>query len=206
MRTLIDGYNLMYASGLLGPRHLGPEGFRKARKRFLNDLVAGLDPVEAHQTTVVFDASAAPDHLPSIQSFKGIEVIFAVADEDADARIERLISQHSTPKDLTVVSSDHRVRQAATRRKAKVLTAESFLDQLDAHKRKRPSASIPKTTAEDRAREQGLGPDEAAFWHEEFRDLVDDPETRDSLRSAPEILTDAEIAQLEREIEKEFNP
>src|SRR5437868_5098367 len=34
MRTLIDGYNVMYALGLLEKR-VGPERFRKARARFL---------------------------------------------------------------------------------------------------------------------------------------------------------------------------
>ena len=55
MRTLIDGYNVMFAAGLMA-RRFGPDGFRKVRQRFLNDLAATLDPVEAHLTTVVFDA------------------------------------------------------------------------------------------------------------------------------------------------------
>src|SRR3954467_12446391 len=104
MRTLIDGYNLMYALGLLGKR-LGPDGFRKVRTRFLNDLAAALGAVEAHQTTVVFDAADPPGHLPRESTFKGITVVFAVDDDDADERIERLIAAHSAPKGLTVVSS-----------------------------------------------------------------------------------------------------
>ena len=67
MRLLIDGYNLMYAVGLLGKR-LGPDGFRKVRQRFLNDLADALGAVEAHQTTVVFDAAAPPDNVPSEQA------------------------------------------------------------------------------------------------------------------------------------------
>ncbi len=62
MRYLIDGYNLMYAGGLLGKK-LGPERFRKARLRFLNDLAATLGAIDAHQTTVVFDASDAPERV-----------------------------------------------------------------------------------------------------------------------------------------------
>ena len=46
MRTLIDGYNLMYALGLLGKRH-GPDGFRKVRTRFLNDLAGALGAIAA---------------------------------------------------------------------------------------------------------------------------------------------------------------
>jgi len=125
MRHLIDGYNLMYALGLPGKRQ-GPDGFRKLRTRFLNDLAAALGPVAAHQTTVVFDASDPPGHLPRQSLHKGITVVFAVDDENADERIERLIAAHSSPKLLTVVSSDQRIRQAATRRKARAVTAEVF--------------------------------------------------------------------------------
>src|SRR5438093_12747477 len=109
MRTLIDGYNLMHAVGLLG-RRFGPDGFRRARLRFLNDLAAALGPVEAHQTTIVFDAAAPPEHAPRESTHKGLTVLFAVGDENADERIELLIAQHSAPKSLTVVSSAHRVR------------------------------------------------------------------------------------------------
>ena len=94
MRTLIDGYNLMYALGLLGKR-LGPDGFRKVRTRFLNDLAAAMGAVAAHQTTVVFDATDPPGHLPSESTHKGLTVIYAVGDESADDRIERLIGRGS---------------------------------------------------------------------------------------------------------------
>src|SRR3954470_14985209 len=77
MRLLIDGYNLMYALGLMG-RRFGPEGFRQVRTRFLNDLAAALDPLEAHQTTVVFDAAEPPDHVPHELRHQGLTVLFAV--------------------------------------------------------------------------------------------------------------------------------
>src|SRR4051812_12220179 len=118
MRTLIDGYNLMHARGLM-ERRFGPGGFHKVRHRFLIELAAALDPTEAHQTTVVFDASRPPRDRPERQTLKGIEVLFSVGDENADARIEALIAAHSAPRSLTVVSSDHRVRQAAARRRAR---------------------------------------------------------------------------------------
>ena len=49
-----------------------------------------------------------------------------------------------------------------------------------------------------------LSPREADYWLNEFRDLADAPETREALGPAPAMLTDAEIAELEREIEREF--
>ena len=129
-------------------RKFGPDGFRKVRQRFLNDLAATLDPVEAHLTTVVFDANDAPGHVPASTRHKGITVLFAVDHDSADERIEDLIAHHSSPKTLTVVSSDHRIQKAATRRKARVLSADEFLTRMDA----RRNGSGPG----DRAR--GAGP------------------------------------------------
>src|SRR5262245_33109940 len=103
MRLLIDGYNLMFAKGLAGGPP-GPDAFRKARARFLNQLADALGPVEAHLTTVVFDASHPPEELPRQTTYKGMTIVFAVDDDDADERIERLIAEHTAPKSLTVVS------------------------------------------------------------------------------------------------------
>jgi predicted RNA-binding protein with PIN domain len=202
MRFLIDGYNLMYAAGLLG-RQLGPDGFRKVRQRFLNDLAAVLDPVEAHQTTVVFDASAAPPDLPRETSHKGLTVEFAVEDENADARIEWLIAHHATPKTLTVVSSDHRIRQAAHRRKSQEITSEAFLERLDLLKERKKPRAEPPPSPEDLAREHVLSAEESAYWESEFRDVPDDPQMRAQLRDDSPMITDEEIARIKREVERE---
>jgi predicted RNA-binding protein with PIN domain len=202
MRLLIDGYNLMYAAGLLG-RPFSPTGFRKVRQRFLNELAALLDPVDVQQTTIVFDASSPPDGLPRETNHKGLTVEFAADDESADARIEWLIAHHSNPKTLTVVSSDRRIRQAAHRRRSQELTSEAFLEQLDLLKEGRPTRAKPAPTPEDIARKHGLTPDQAAYWEAEFRDLADDPQLRAQIHDNSRLLTDEEMAQIEREVEGE---
>ncbi len=200
MRTLIDGYNVMFAAGLMA-RRFGPDGFRKVRQRFLNDLAATLDPVEAHLTTVVFDAVDAPTHLPNSSRHKGIAVLYAVDHDSADERIEDLIAHHTSPKTLTVVSSDHRIQKAATRKKAKVLSADDFLSRMDALKeRKRVTFRSPQVqpipevpTAQ-----------EAEFWLHEFRELAESDEVRDAFRPDPTLPTDEDLARIEREVEEEF--
>jgi uncharacterized protein len=201
MRTLIDGYNLMYALGLLGKRH-GPDGFRKVRTRFLNDLANALGAVAAHQTTVVFDATDPPGHLPRESTHKGISVVYAVDDESADERIEHLIAAHSSPKTLTVVSSDHRIRQAATRRKARAITADGFWQELETPRRGPPPP--PPPTAEEEARLHGLSPNEAASWLDTFRHVADSPEAREVLDHGDFLPTDDDIARIRREVEEEF--
>jgi uncharacterized protein len=200
MRTLIDGYNVMFAAGLMKGK-LGPEGFRKVRHRFLNDLAAAFEPVEAHLTTVVFDANDAPGHVPSSTRHKGISVLFAVDHDSADERIEELIAGHSSPKTLTVVSSDHRIQKAATRRKAKVLSADEFLTRMDSRKEsRRPSTTEPA----EATRPEVPTAQEAAYWLEEFRELAESEEAREISRGDPSFPTDAELAQIEREVEEEF--
>jgi len=205
MRYLIDGYNLMYAGGLLGKR-LGSEQFRKVRGRFLNDLVDALGPVDAHQTTVVFDATDAPPERPHEARHKGITVIYAVNDTDADERIERLIARHPNPKTLTVVSSDRRLRLAAERRKAVAVTAEQYWTTLDAlrERRRLPKTAAPPPPAE-RPRDRPLSAEESEYWLQEFGDLDDRPETREALGTDNiPMLSDAEIAEIEREVEREM--
>jgi hypothetical protein len=201
MRTLIDGYNVMYAAGLLGHR-LGRDGLRKVRRRFLNDVADSLESVAAHLTTIVFDARNAPESVPETTTHKGLNVIFSVHEEDADSRIEQLIARHSSPKQLTVVSSDHRIREAARRRKAQPLTAEAFLEDLDRRKRQRrrvvePSeppnlSKIPEAIQDDRA-----------YWLTQFAHLDDDP-TLVEVRRPPDFLpSDEDLARIAKEVAQE---
>jgi len=202
MRLLIDGYNLMYARGLM-ERKLGPERFRRLRTRFLNDLAAALGPFAANETTVVFDASAPPADLPAETMHKGLSIEFAVSDENADARIEFLIARHPTPKTLSVISSDNRIRQAAAHRKAKTITSEDFLDQLDSREHRKSALPAPLPNPEETAREQRLTPAETKFWVDIFGDLARDLAKLEASHGKPTLLTDEEIAEIEREIERE---
>ncbi len=196
MRTLIDGYNLMYAGGLLGQK-FGPEGFRKARHRFLTDLAATLEPVEAHLTTVVFDAADSPPNVSASTRHKGMTILYAVDVESADDRIEDLIAHHSSPKTLTVVSSDNRIRRAAARRKARVMSADEYWCQMDSRKDRRPQPVEP-------ARPVAPASAEADFWLEEFRDLAESEEAREAFARDPIFPSDEEIAEIARQVDDEF--
>ena len=131
MLWLIDGYNLMYAMGAISGKEPGPEAFRRKRRRFLNVLADALGASgPGRQRWSSTPIRPRPTSISS-PSFKGLTLIFALGDENADARIEQLIAQHSAPKSLTVVSTDRRIRRAAARRKARAMTAEEFLDLIE---------------------------------------------------------------------------
>jgi predicted RNA-binding protein with PIN domain len=205
MHWLIDGYNLMHASGAAGDSKVGPAAFRRRRRRFLNELAAGLGVERARETTVVFDANSPPPDFALETSFMGLNLIFALGDENADARIEQLIAAHSSPKSLTVVSSDHRIRQAARRRKARALTADQFLDQLERGRTKRSERSEDATShqPETADRDWPVSTEEAAYWLEQFGEVDNTTETHQSFPGDAPLLTDAEIARIEREIDGE---
>jgi len=170
MRYVIDGYNLLYATGLLHAR-TGPHGLEKARLALLGRLVGSGEA----EVTVVFDAGHAPPGAPAEKDHQGVRVLFALKRE-ADDLIEELIGQDSAPRRLTVVSDDHRVQQAARRRRCPVLGCLDFIEQLG-----RPTPPPAAPPEEATAKPSGVSRAEAQQWLREFEDLVRDPKIRAEL-------------------------
>jgi hypothetical protein len=75
------------------------------------------------------------------------------------------------------------------------------MTQMDSRKeRKRPAAiATPEPTRAEAPTAQ-----EAAFWLEEFREVVESQEAREIFRGDPSFPTDDELARIEREVEEEF--
>jgi predicted RNA-binding protein with PIN domain len=140
MTLIIDGYNLLHASGVFGAAR-GPKGFEQSRAALLDMLVDVLGE-RASDTIVVFDAARAPDGLPARLSHGGIRVWFAREYPDADSLIEELVEDDTAPGHLVVVSSDRRLQAAARRRRAKAVACEEWLAEARAikHARGRPAA------------------------------------------------------------------
>ena len=140
MPLLIDGYNVMHIVGIIG-RGVGPGGLRRSRLALLNFLAESLPPREVSHTTVVFDARDAPPGLPRVVDHRGITVNFAAPHGDADVMIEELIRADSSPRRLTVVSSDHRIQRAARRRKATAVDADVWYAEVVRRRRHRRQAA-----------------------------------------------------------------
>ena len=140
MPLLIDGYNLLHASGILG-RGVGPGGLERSRTALLNFLAASIDERELRRTTVVFDAADAPRGLPRAVGHRGMTVRFASKYDSADEMIEELIRQDSAPKRLTVVSGDNRIQRAARRRRAKAVASDVWFAELIRSRQDRAAAA-----------------------------------------------------------------
>ncbi|MEN6458291.1 MAG: NYN domain-containing protein [Thermoguttaceae bacterium] len=140
MPLLIDGYNLLYATGIVG-RGSGPGGLERSRLALLNFLAHSIDPADLPHTTVVFDAHDAPRGLPRVVRHRGITVRYAAGYETADKLIAELIRTDSAPRRLVVVSSDHEIQRAARRRRAKTVASDDWYAELLRARQQRAQAA-----------------------------------------------------------------
>lgn len=137
---LIDGYNLI-APVAAPSRSRGhraawmqpgaPSWLSDERRKLLDQLAEHLDESVRKRTCVVFDAKNAPVGQPSSWTHGGIEVRFAVDHPEADDLLEEMIRQHHHPKQLTVVSSDHRIQTAAKRKRASFVDSDVWYDAFE---------------------------------------------------------------------------
>ena len=128
--VIVDGYNLLHAAGLARLQY-GPGDLERARHRLLVLLGEKLRADERRRCTVIFDAQNAPGDLPRQVDYHGLAAQFAPSGQDADTVIEQMIARHPAARRTIVVSSDHRLHQAAKRRNARPVDSETFLEELE---------------------------------------------------------------------------
>ena len=168
MLILIDGYNLIAPIAPPG-RGSSRHWLQDERHRLIDRLADALGAELAKQTTVVFDAAAAPPGLESRYVQRGLEIEFAVGYPEADDRLEELIAAHTSPKRLTVVSSDHRIQNAARRRGATAIDSEQWLDRLaDGEVMLAIRVARPASDAPPRQHDKAETPGEIAKWLSAF--------------------------------------
>ncbi len=159
MTLIIDGYNLLHASGVFGVER-GPRGFEQSRLALL-DLLCDLLDDRVADTIVVFDAARAPDGLPGRLVHRGIRVWFAREYPDADTLIEELVEDDTAPGHLVVVSSDRRLQAAARRRRARAVSCEEWLADARADRRRRAQRAADEKPA-------APGPADVEYWKKYF--------------------------------------
>jgi hypothetical protein len=173
MRYLIDGYNLAHAMNLLTGKALPPHRLERARQALLKQVCLGHGPAAA-DVTVVFDAARARRKGGKRPDFQGVRVLFSHG-QSADDLIEELLRQEPAPRQLTVVSDDRRLREAARRRACPVLGCLDYLEVL-AH----PRPAAPPAPPPEEPLKPGAGSEaDRRRWLDAFRDIDDDPSLRD---------------------------
>jgi predicted RNA-binding protein with PIN domain len=127
---IIDGYNLMHAAGI-GKTSGGPGDLERRRRQLVQQLAARLDKQASSDAVVIFDAVQGLHDQPSPEELSApLRVRFSQAGRDADSEIELMIESHSSPRQVLVISSDHRLHKAARRRRARCIDSEKFWESL----------------------------------------------------------------------------
>ncbi|GAB4187333.1 MAG: hypothetical protein Kow00105_01960 [Phycisphaeraceae bacterium] len=120
MPLIIDCYNVLHAEKPKPLAGLGEAALcvLLSRSRWV-----------ASGVTVVCDGSPKPES-PDTEAVDPVELIYSGASRSADEVIIELIDKNTAPRRLTVVSNDRTIQRAARRRRARVWSAEEFLQRL----------------------------------------------------------------------------
>ena len=156
MPILIDGTNLLWA---LHEAFDERDVVTEVQLCWMLDryLASAGEPGE-----VIFDG-AGPTDQSAFGQMAHLEVAFSGFNCDADTVVEEKIKANTAPKRLTVVSSDRRLRKAATARKATALKSDAFWQTVLKELRQgRPARQEPAE------KQQGLTPGEAEQWMDLF--------------------------------------
>lgn len=95
-----------------------------------------------------------------IDGAEGVQRRYVGAGRDADSEIERILASNSAPRRILVVSSDHRLRRAAEKRKAKWMDSRSFLARIlgDAEASRGQAAGLSPADEKEIMRAFGVDP------------------------------------------------
>ena len=148
---IVDGHNLLWAIQGIG------QDWRSFGEVQLCHVLARYFRTIADKGEIVFDGAGPPEK-SRFDNITGLEVFFSGLAEDADKVIEEKISANTAPKNLTVVSSDRRLRAAAHARKATSIKSQNFWDNLS---RRLSKKHAPPEPAEKRG---GLTESETEQW------------------------------------------
>lgn len=169
MRTLIDGYNLLYAFPPLRKLMIAKQS-EQARLGFVK-LVGSLIKSGALRApvTIVFDGKAGGATTAAVDA-PGLDVRFAPHPDTADSLIGDIVEQSAELEQYTVVSSDREVQARVRPLGAKVVRVKDFIEKHVPERKPRPLTRAEKETAEeDPAKPKGGLPDFMVDeWLEEF--------------------------------------
>ena len=154
--TIIDGDNLLWAlRQTFDEREILTEiELCRALSRYF--------AMTGESGQVIFDG-AGPSDQSGFEKIANPEVFFAGFHHDADGVIEEKLAASTAPRQLTIVSSDRRLRKAAATRKATALKSEEFWEQVRRElQRRKPGKKEPEEKRE------GLTEGETDKWLEVF--------------------------------------
>lgn len=123
MPIVIDGYNLLRSI-----EHLYEDSGPISDVKLCHAIDKYLK--YTHQKgEIIFDGIGPPDK-STLNTLANIEIIFTGSNTDADTVIETKIKSSTAPTNLTIVSNDRRICDAASARKAISTKSEDFWNDV----------------------------------------------------------------------------
>ena len=195
MRVVVDAWNVLHVQGVLPP---GLAGLGLAG---LGRLMLATRWGRSH-ITLACDGPIQdrPEGVPS-----AIHIIWSGTGKEADDIIEDLIERSTAPRQMTIVSSDNRLRKAAKRRRCKNLNSEQFLrtilDDLAANRTPMDSPDPPDTpdTPDAPDAPDAPPPDLDSSWEDQFglnRDELESMKTEVEAEEFGDLMPQIEPSQL----------
>ncbi len=161
MRYIFDGHNLIFAVRGSGEQFASLSF--EATTQFLCHILEQYLVLKKSKGVLFYDGTGPMDKR-FYNNFSRLEVEFAGEHFEADDLIEDEIVSSSAPKQLIVVSSDRKVRNIATRRRATSVCSADFwvsvVTEID-----RPKGKIK----EPKAKRSGITSSEVTHWMKYFK-------------------------------------
>ena len=151
MPVLIDGHNLLRSIQKTS------EDLGSITAVRLCQIISRYLKRTGEKGEIIFDGME-PKYESGFDNISNLEVFFAGVGADADTIIENKIRANTSPKRLTVVSSDRRLQKAARARKATAVKSKDFWDNLQKQLRRK------KAIKEPASKRQGLSEAETEQW------------------------------------------
>jgi uncharacterized protein len=111
---------------------------------------------------IVFDG-IGPRDKAAFNNLFNLEVVFSGTNREADDVIEKLILEDTAPRNLTVVSSDRRIKTAANKRKATAVDCIDFWTEVIKTLEKKKKRQV-----EPPGKFIGISEAETEYWLREF--------------------------------------
>jgi predicted RNA-binding protein with PIN domain len=154
MPVIIDGYNLLWA--IQNPDE--DTSITDTAMCQALDIYFGLTHDKAE---IVFDGIGPPDKT-ELHNICNLDITFSGRNTDCDTIIEQRILDSTAPAHLTIVSTDRKIRDAASARKATSVQSDEFWAIVTKRLSKRKQGKEPA------GKRAGLTESETQLWLKTF--------------------------------------
>ena len=154
MPTIIDGHNLLWAIQ-------NPDEDISVTDVALCQALDTYFSLTRDKAEIIFDGIGPPDK-SGFNNISNMEITFSGRNTDCDTIIEQRILDSTAPSHLTIVSTDRKIRDAASARKATSVQSDEFWAMITKR------LSKQKRGKEPAAKRTGITESETAIWLKAF--------------------------------------